>query len=81
MTTWFICDNSIIEEFVDRFGDKIPMYPFDDEHFTAKIDVAITDGLVSWIMQYGNKIKVRSPKELKNMIIDKTNSILAQYNG
>ena len=77
----FVCDNSMIEEFVDRFGDKCPMYPFDNEHFTAKIDVAITDGLVSWIMQYGNKIKVRSPKELKNMIIDKTNSILAQYNG
>lgn len=77
----FICNNSMIEEFIDRFGEKCSMKPFDEEHFIAKIDVAVTDGLVSWIMQYGDKIKVRSPRELKNMIIDKTNSILAQYNG
>ena len=76
-----ICNNSMIEDFVDQFGEKVLMKPYDDENFIAKVDVAVTDGLVAWIMQYGNKIKVKSPKELKNMIIDKTNSILALYNG
>ncbi len=76
-----ICNNSMIEHFIDQFGEKVSMKPYDDEHFFSKIDVAVTDGLVAWIMQYGDKIKVRSPKELKNMIIDKTNSILALYNG
>ncbi|MBR2953601.1 MAG: WYL domain-containing protein [Clostridia bacterium] len=76
-----ICNNTMIEDFVDQFGEKVSMKPYDDENFIAKVDVAVTDGLVAWIMQYGNKIKVKSPKELKNMIIDKTNSILALYNG
>ncbi len=76
-----ICDNSIIEEFIDQFGEKISMRPYEDNQFLAKVDVAVTDGLVNWIMQYGDKIKIRSPKELKNMIIDKTKSILALYNG
>ena len=76
-----ICNNSMIEDFIDQFGEKVNMRHFDDDNFIAKVDVAVTDGLVAWIMQYGDKIKVRSPKELKNMIIDKTNSILAQYNG
>ncbi len=76
-----ICNNSMIEDFVDQFGEKVIMKSFDNENFIAKVDVAVTDGLVAWIMQYGNKIKVKSPKELKNMIIDKTNSILALYNG
>lgn len=76
-----ICNNSMIEDFVDQFGEKVSMKPYDEENFIAKVDVAVTDGLVAWIMQYGNKIKVKSPKELKNMIIDKTNSILALYNG
>ncbi len=76
-----ICNNSMIEDFIDQFGEKVSMKPFDDENFIAKIDVAVTDGLVAWVMQYGNKIKVKSPKELKNMIIDKTKSILALYNG
>lgn len=75
-----ICDNSIIEDFIDKFGEKCPMKPFDDEHFRAKFDAAVTEGLVSWIMQYGDKIKVKGPNELKNMIIDKTKSILSVYN-
>lgn len=76
-----ICNNSMIEDFIDQFGEKVNMRHFDDENFIAKVDVAVTDGLVAWIMQYGDKIKIRAPKELKNMIIDKTNSILALYNG
>ena len=76
-----ICNNEIIEDFIDQFGEKVLMRPYDEDNFIAKIDVAVNDGLVAWIMQYGDKIRVKSPKELKNMIIDKTKSILAIYNG
>ena len=76
-----ICNNSMIEAFVDQFGEKVLMKPYDEENFIAKVDVAVTEGLVAWIMQYGSKVKVKSPRELKNMIIDKTKSILALYNG
>ncbi len=76
-----ICNNEKIEDFIDQFGEKVLMRPYDEDNFIAKIDVAVNDGLVAWIMQYGDKIKVKSPKELKNMIIDKTKSILAIYNG
>lgn len=76
-----ICNNSIIEDFIDRFGERCYMVPFDNDHFLAKVDVAVTEGLVSWIMQFGDKIKVKGPKDLKNMIIDKTKSILTLYNG
>ena len=72
---------SMIEDFIDQFGEKVSMKPFDEENFIVKVDVAVTDGLVAWIMQYGDKVKVKSLKELKNMIIDKTNSILTLYNG
>lgn len=75
-----ICSDEIIEDFIDKFGEKCSMVPFDDEHFRAKISVAVTDGLVSWVMQYGDKIKVKGPNELKSMIIDKTKSILSVYN-
>ena len=76
-----ICNNEKIEDFIDQFGEKVLMRPYDEDNFIAKIDVAVNDGLVAWIMQYGDKIKVKSPKELKNMIIDKTKSILELYHG
>ncbi len=76
-----ICNNEMIEDFIDQFGEKVLMRPYDEDNFISKIDVAVNDGLVAWIMQYGDKIKVKSPKELKNMIIDKTKSILELYHG
>ncbi len=76
-----ICNNSMIEDFIDQFGEKVSIRPYDNENFIAKVDVAVNDGLVAWIMQYSYKIKVKSPKELKNMIIDKTTAILSMYNG
>lgn len=75
-----VCDDSIVEEFIDKFGEKCSMKFYDEGHFSAKINVAVTDGLVSWIMQYGDKIRVKGPNELKSMIIDKTHSILSVYN-
>lgn len=75
-----ICNNDIIEEFIDRFGEKCYMRSFDDNSFVAKLDVAVTEGLASWIMQFGDRVKVRAPRELKNMIINKTKSILSVYN-
>ena len=43
----FICSNEIVEEFLDEFGEKITPYPFDEKSFSAKVDLAITQGLVS----------------------------------
>lgn len=76
-----ICSNEIIEEFIDKFGEKCSLVHYDDDNFSVKLNVAVTDGLVSWIMQYGAKIRVKCPKELKNMIVNKASTILALYNS
>lgn len=75
-----ICSDSIIEDFIDKFGEKCSMKPLDEERFYAKINVAVTDGLVSWIMQYGDKIKVKGPNELKKMVTDRAKAVLDVYN-
>jgi predicted DNA-binding transcriptional regulator YafY len=74
-----ICDNSIIEQIIDKFGERIPMYPYDDNSFVAKFSSAVNDGLVSWILQYGSKIKVSSPRELKELVIATAKSVIDNY--
>lgn len=76
-----ICSNEIVEEFLDEFGEKTKIFLEDDSHFSANLNLAITPGLVSKIMQYGDKIYIKSPKELRNMIIDKSKSFLALYDS
>lgn len=74
-----VCDLELREEIMDRFGSKVPLIAVDINHFETKINAAISDGLVSWIMQYGNKIKVKTPDYLIDMVKNKAQSILEQY--
>lgn len=76
-----ICKNEIIEEILDEFGERTKIFPYDSKCFTARINLAVTSGLVSRIMQYGDAIVVRTPNELKNMIINKSKSILETYDS
>lgn len=73
------CDNKLIDDILEKFGDEIPLKIYDKDHFTFKADVELSNGLISWIMQYGADIRVVSPKSLSAAIIDKTKEILSVY--
>lgn len=64
----FICELELREEIMDRFGAKVPLTAYDSKHFETTIDAAISDGLISWIMNFGNKIKVLEPESLANAV-------------
>lgn len=73
------CDNRIIDDILEKFGDETPLKIFDDSHFVFKSDVELSNGLISWIMQYGAGIKVLSPKNLSDALVEKTKEILSVY--
>lgn len=73
------CSLKLQEEMLDRFGKSIPLTAADSSHFDTTVNAAISDGLVSWIMQYGSDIKVLNPPELIEMIKTKANDILNSY--
>ena len=73
------CDLDLREEIMDRFGAKIPLKATDTEHFETTIDAAISDGLVSWIMTFGDKIKVVEPASLAKEVKEKAQSIAKLY--
>lgn len=73
------CNNNIIDDILEKFGDEIPLKVFDESHFTFKADVEMSNGLISWIMQYGADVKVLSPKQLSDALLVKTREILSIY--
>lgn len=73
------CDLDIREEIMDRFGAKIPLTAVDTDHFETTIDAAVSDGLVSWIMEFGTKIKVIEPQYLIDNIKEKAQKIADMY--
>ena len=74
-----LCNLDIREEIMDRFGSKIPLKASDFEHFETTINAAVSDGLVSWIMQYGKDIKVLKPQYLADMVAEKARRIAELY--
>ena len=45
----------------------------------SSLTVAVSDGLVSWIMQFGDQIKVEEPRRLVELIKEKTEKIANLY--
>ena len=74
------CHNSILEEILDRFGQTGEIRKSKDEdRFSLVTKSIVSDGLVSWIMQFGDKIKVVSPESLKKDILEKAKNISDLY--
>lgn len=78
-TLELICDNSLIEAINDRFGENIPVIAMNERVFRVCVNAAVSDGLVSWLMQYGDKIIVNSPDALRRMVREKAEKILDVY--
>ena len=76
----FVCDNSILEEILDRVGKSAFITKCDDEkHFRMRMKMVVSEGLISWIMQFGNKLEVIEPVELRTQVKERAKEIFDLY--
>ena len=73
------CSKKVIEQIADRFSKDIFIRNVTDTHFTITVKAAVSDALVTWIMNYGDNIEVLSPDNLKEMIVERANNIIELY--
>lgn len=70
-----VCDNSIIEEISDRLGNDAEYKPYDIGTFVVKARAGVSEGLVSWLFQFGAKVKVKAPQNLKDLYLKRLEEI------
>ncbi len=76
------CDEEILEQILDRFGENVNLRKGEREHsFRVRFAATVTDGLVSYIMQFGEHARVVFPVELKDMVYDKAKRICDAYHS
>ena len=73
------CNNSILEQVTDRFGDSIFITNVTGETFDFAVKAAVSDALVTWIMNYEDKIEVITPTELRDKIVSRAETMLKIY--
>lgn len=71
--------NQLQREVTKKFGNNISFRSQEEGRFVARVDVAESEGFYEWIAQFGNKMKIESPKEFvegyKRFLLD----ALGQY--
>lgn len=60
-----ICDNSVIDAIIDRFGPDVTIYARDMSTFRVIARVAISHIFFSWIFGFGGKVRIKGPEEVK----------------
>lgn len=73
------CANNILEAVVDKFGSEIEFSCHDENAFTVRAHVYVSDGLIEWLLQYGDRIVVQSPIRLRQEMIRKINGLREAY--
>lgn len=73
------CKNEMLEVIIDKLGTNIPFRQSDDEHFSVSFKAKISDGLISWLMEFGDKIIVTSPDSLKQSMRERIEKVAKSY--
>ena len=73
------CNRSITEQVLDRFGENIFIKNLSEEEFCVTVKAAVSDALVTWIINYGEKLKVVKPDSLRQMVKERAKAVLKNY--
>lgn len=61
-----ICDNSVMDSIIDRFGEDVNVYAYDMESFRIVVRTAISHVFYSWVFGFGGLVRIKSPKDVKD---------------
>ena len=72
-----ICDNSVMDAIIDRFGDDVQTFANDMTSFRAVVNIAVSHVFFSWVFGFGGRVKIKSPEDVRNQYAD---MIASAYN-
>lgn len=75
----FTCSTKILDQIVDQFSEDIFVYKVTDQNFSFSTNALVSEGLISWILQFGKDIEVVSPPELRQMVINRITDLRELY--
>ena len=65
-TVELVCDNTLVDAIIDRFGKNVDIIPYDDGTFGVKVNLAANHVFFSWIFGFGGKVSIKAPEGVRN---------------
>lgn len=72
-------DNSLINEVIDKFGETILIRKNDNNSFTIKVEVEVSDKFLGWLFSFGDGVRIISPDSCKIRMKQMTKNVLKLY--
>lgn len=73
------CSGEALDPLLDKFGGELRLSGGDGGCFTVRADVYAGEGLVEWLLQYGDRITVLSPETLREKVAERIWKIGGAY--
>lgn len=65
MDVQLICDNSVMDNLIDKFGTGIKSSRIDKDTFRATVNVAVNHVFFSWVFGFCGKVRIARPIEVR----------------
>lgn len=69
--------NRYVGVVLDRFGKDVPLRPDGEEHFIARVEVAVSEQFYGWITGLGRDVEILSPES----VVEEYRTLLAELGG
>ncbi len=73
------CKSGLLEQVLDRFGESIFIRDGGEGHFVFTVSAQVSEGLIGWLLQFGDGIEVLSPADLRNQMGEKIAALQKMY--
>ena len=72
------CENGLMDDIVDRFGEQVQTGRYDSSHFTARVQVSVSPTFYAWVFTYGGQIEILSPEPVRREYAQRLQAALKQ---
>lgn len=79
MSVELVCEPELLETVLDRFGQEIDIRRRPDHRFSFRVKMAVSDGLVKELLNFGTGIEVVSPKMLREKMQQTVSALYQMY--
>ena len=76
-TVTLLCDNSVMKDIVDRFGEDVNTRPQDAASFIAEVDVSVSQTFFAWVFSFAGKVKITGPSQVEQAFMKQIEAMQA----
>lgn len=58
-----LCENSLMNSILDRFGERLSTRIVDENHFSVEMAVNLSSNFYGWVFTSAGKVKIMAPQE------------------